>query len=264
MIRAWLALALLLVAVPVSAQVKQVGGFGGGGGGAVNSGAATNITGYLKGDGATISGQAVPIPVADGGTATTSVTNNQLLRMSATGGTATVTGSLLSDNGTNVTLASGTLLLPAGTSAAASVGSSVTNGIYFEGTGVHLNSGNSLATFSARSDGVSAVVRSDGFLGFVDTTNARTGTIDARFSRGGAGRIQVLAASGGGQLSPSATASSTNLAGSLFTFGVDFAGLGTPDAGTFLYCRDCTIANPCAAGGTGALAKRLASTWVCN
>jgi hypothetical protein len=29
-------------------------------------------------------------------------------------------------------------------------------------------------------------------------------------------------------------------------------------------CADCTIANPCAGGGTGALAKRLGGTWVCN
>lgn len=43
-----------------------------------------------------------------------------------------------------------------------------------------------------------------------------------------------------------------------------FAGLGTPVNGTFKYCSDCTIANPCAAAGTGALAKRLNGAWVCN
>lgn len=42
------------------------------------------------------------------------------------------------------------------------------------------------------------------------------------------------------------------------------AALGTPANGTFLYCSDCTIASPCAGGGTGALAKRLNGVWVCN
>lgn len=43
-----------------------------------------------------------------------------------------------------------------------------------------------------------------------------------------------------------------------------FSGLGTPANGTIVYCSDCTIANPCASGGTGALAKRLNGAWVCN
>lgn len=45
---------------------------------------------------------------------------------------------------------------------------------------------------------------------------------------------------------------------------VVFANLGTPSNGTLKYCSDCTVASPCASGGTGALAKRLNSTWVCN
>lgn len=43
-----------------------------------------------------------------------------------------------------------------------------------------------------------------------------------------------------------------------------FANLGTPRNGTFIFCSDCTIANPCAGGGTGAFAKRLNGVWVCN
>lgn len=43
-----------------------------------------------------------------------------------------------------------------------------------------------------------------------------------------------------------------------------FAALGTPTDGTLIYCSDCTIANPCAGSGTGALAKRLNGVWVCN
>ncbi len=43
-----------------------------------------------------------------------------------------------------------------------------------------------------------------------------------------------------------------------------FASLGTPTDGTVMYCSDCTLANPCASGGSGAIAKRLNSAWVCN
>jgi hypothetical protein len=43
-----------------------------------------------------------------------------------------------------------------------------------------------------------------------------------------------------------------------------FASLGTPANGAFYYCSDCTIASPCAGSGTGAFAKRLNATWVCN
>lgn len=43
-----------------------------------------------------------------------------------------------------------------------------------------------------------------------------------------------------------------------------FAALGTPGNGAFKFCSDCTIASPCAAGGSGALAKRLNGAWVCN
>ena len=51
---------------------------------------------------------------------------------------------------------------------------------------------------------------------------------------------------------------------SLTIFSTAFASLGTPINGTFYYCNDCTVANPCAGGGTGALAKRLNGVWVCN
>jgi hypothetical protein len=43
-----------------------------------------------------------------------------------------------------------------------------------------------------------------------------------------------------------------------------FSTLGASPNGTQVYCSDCTIANPCASGGTGAMAKRLNSVWVCN
>jgi len=44
----------------------------------------------------------------------------------------------------------------------------------------------------------------------------------------------------------------------------NFVNLGTPNNGTLYYCPDCTITNPCAGAGTGALAKRLNGVWVCN
>ena len=53
-------------------------------------------------------------------------------------------------------------------------------------------------------------------------------------------------------------------ADSLAFNGVLFAALGTPNNGTVKYCTNCTIANPCAGGGTGAIAKRLNSQWICN
>lgn len=52
--------------------------------------------------------------------------------------------------------------------------------------------------------------------------------------------------------------------GSLVQAGIAFAALGTPANGMLIYCTDCTIANPCAAAGTGAFAKRLNGVWVCN
>jgi hypothetical protein len=46
--------------------------------------------------------------------------------------------------------------------------------------------------------------------------------------------------------------------------GTAFANLGTPANGTFVYCSDCTEADPCASGGNGALAQRLNGRWDCN
>ncbi len=54
------------------------------------------------------------------------------------------------------------------------------------------------------------------------------------------------------------------LANPLLSVGTTFGALGVPDNGTIIYCSDCTIANPCAGGGTGAIAKRLNNIWVCN
>ena len=45
---------------------------------------------------------------------------------------------------------------------------------------------------------------------------------------------------------------------------VTFANLPTVVNGGTIYCSDCTIASPCASGGSGALAKGINSAWVCN
>lgn len=45
---------------------------------------------------------------------------------------------------------------------------------------------------------------------------------------------------------------------------VTFTNLPTVANGYLIYCSDCTLASPCASGGTGALAKGINSAWVCN
>lgn len=46
--------------------------------------------------------------------------------------------------------------------------------------------------------------------------------------------------------------------------GTTLANLGAPPDGTVQYCSNCTFANPCAAAGTGAIAKRLNGAWRCD
>lgn len=40
--------------------------------------------------------------------------------------------------------------------------------------------------------------------------------------------------------------------------------LNIPSNGTVIYCSDCQKSTPCSSGGTGALAKRINSSWDCN
>ena len=42
-----------------------------------------------------------------------------------------------------------------------------------------------------------------------------------------------------------------------------FANLGTPANGSFVYCSDCALTNPCTGSGTGAQAERLNGAWSC-
>lgn len=82
-----------------------------------------------------------------------------------------------------------------------------------------------------------------------------------------------LTVGSGGTIGFSSTASPGTSGDTVFTrvaagewgwTAVAFASLGTPANGSFAYCNDCTLANPCAGAGTGALAKRLNGVWVCN
>jgi hypothetical protein len=83
-------------------------------------------------------------------------------------------------------------------------------------------------------------------------TNANSGT----------GGLSVW--TGGASSSKIASITPTGTAGAVTLTAILFANLGTPANGTFYFCSDCTIANPCAGAGTGALAKRLNGVWVCN
>ena len=60
------------------------------------------------------------------------------------------------------------------------------------------------------------------------------------------------------------TAVATTLSAQLIFAGTTAGALGAPVNGTIIYCSDCTIAGACAAGGTGAIAKRLNGAWICN
>ncbi len=61
-----------------------------------------------------------------------------------------------------------------------------------------------------------------------------------------------------------ATPANTTFAKPITLAGSPLAALGNPPNGTIQLCTDCTVTNPCAAKGTGALAKRLNNVWVCN
>jgi hypothetical protein len=133
------------------------------------------------------------------------------------------------------------------------------------------------------------VLRSDGVTGFTGSTMQYLDSIaineipfaSAANSLGviAAATNAVLVSSAGGVPSmgstlPNAVQDNITRLGSLTTDvvtsaavrpgSVTFASLGADPNGTLRYCSDCTIANPCAGAGTGALAKRINATWICN
>ena len=52
--------------------------------------------------------------------------------------------------------------------------------------------------------------------------------------------------------------------GAVLLKSVTFANLPSVANGYLIYCSDCTLASPCASGGSGALAKGINGQWVCN
>lgn len=99
--------------------------------------------------------------------------------------------------------------------------------------------GGVIVSFGDASSPTNVQTGSGGSFGFSSSVNPNAaGTADTKITRAGAGEFGWTA--------------------------VTFSNLGTPANGSFAYCSDCTIANPCAGGGTGALAKRLNGAWVCN
>lgn len=112
-------------------------------------------------------------------------------------------------------------------------------------------------------------VSSGGFNGTSDTyassTQATSGMFwnaggwwDLKIAGNKVGNIHANGVYGGGDFGTSLQQNGLVLPG------VAFVSLGTPGNGQITYCNNCTIANPCASGGTGALAKRLNGVWVCN
>jgi hypothetical protein len=65
-------------------------------------------------------------------------------------------------------------------------------------------------------------------------------------------------------LTPAGTGSVTVSSGYFFAGTTTHSALGSPADGALIYCSDCTVANPCAASGTGAIAKRSGGVWICN
>lgn len=110
---------------------------------------------------------------------------------------------------------------------------------------VHQQTGITRSQFQA----ANSLFNAEGAGGFYINTGANSGTGGLLVQSGGAVPVTSFQIAADGLMTMRAKAQ---------------AALGAPANGTFYYCNDCTVANPCAGGGTGALAKRLAGAWVCN
>jgi hypothetical protein len=91
-----------------------------------------------------------------------------------------------------------------------------------------------------------------------------TTTIVQTFSAGCGNAFNFVTTAGKANIGSSGLSAQNVSTNQLTIIGTTFANLGTPADGTFYFCPDCTVANPCAGSGTGALAKRLGGVWVCN
>jgi len=112
------------------------------------------------------------------------------------------------------------------------------------------------SVFTVASGGIGINIAAGTSGGFIISGNLFTGA-GTKISDNSTGTSKIIA---GNTAPPSAPVNNEILQLGPTTF----ANLGTPINGSFRFCSDCTIANPCAAAGTGALAKRLNGVWVCN
>lgn len=186
------------------------------------------------------------------------------VQTSRTGGTVT-TASVNTDrayatqNGANPILSGGLLFSPDNTY---DIGASATNRprIIYAGTNVVAGS-SGIFNWSGRGY---LNAPADGIF----TLNNNAGTDFSRLQFGGTSNaFPSLRRSGTNLLIRLADDSSYGSLGTGFILygGNTFASLGASTNGTTLYCVDCTNnSNPCTGAGSGAIAKRLNSTWVCD
>lgn len=177
-------------------------------------------------------------------------TNGNLLVFDPTGTTGTTkavfvagqgqSGNILEVRGYNATPGSGTLL--------ASIDSIGRYTIFGGGASLTLVGNNGYGSPTITTTGGNLAMPLFGF--------SWAGALDLSLSRASANTLQV----GDGGANSNGDLAYREWRGTARTF----ANLGTPADGTFVYCSNCTVANPCASGGTGALARRLNAAWVCS
>src|SRR5438034_8901389 len=89
-------------------------------------------------------------------------------------------------------------------------------------------------------------------------------SVDTGLGRNGAGLVDVHTGTAGGVASLTTNNSGVQ-GGALILGGASFSTLNAALVkGTIMYCVDCTIANPCAAGGTGAIAHTPHGALACH
>lgn len=135
----------------------------------------------------------------------------------------------------------------------------VVNGVYNINTGVIYTAGPSVQSngyIRISSQSTNAASRDYGIL--TDASNVGFFEVWRGASQGASplGGVPVLAFNASNEM--------TVGVGFTTVGSIAFASLGTHPNGSLTYCTDCTVANPCAAGGTGAIAKRINGAWVCN
>lgn len=188
----------------------------------------------------------------------------RVIQTSRTGGTAT-TSTINTDraysitNGTSPVLSGNLLFSPDSTYNIGAASNSGPNQIWANLLG--LRSGGSAAAYMQGSGGGSITLFNSGGTDF-NLLRFGGGTSVFPALKRNTNFIEVRLADDSARTG--ITGTYYNATGTILQSSSVFASLGTPSNGTFLYCSDCTIANPCAGAGTGAFAKRLNGAWVCN